>query len=103
MVDNHLPEKEGLSERISEPHLKLIPINQGGIMQRTIPSVCGGCHNACPMNVVVEGNRVVAAKGVKGDPRTDGALCARGLAAPQIAHDPRRLLYPGKGAKGKRR
>jgi len=37
-------------------------------MQRTIPSVCGGCHNACPMNVVVEGNRVVAAKGVKRRP-----------------------------------
>ena len=70
-------------------------------MQRTIPSVCGGCHNACPMNVVVEGNHVVAAKGVKGDPRTDGALCARGLAAPQIAHDPRRLLYPVR-RKGKR-
>lgn len=71
-------------------------------MRRIVSTVCGGCHNMCPMEVVVEGNRIVEARGAPGDPRTGGTLCARGLAAPQIAHDPRRLLHPlrRKGARG---
>ncbi len=60
----------------------------------TISTVCGGCHNMCPMFVEVAGDRVVRSYGVPGDKRTNGALCAKGLAAAQIAHDPRRLLYP---------
>jgi anaerobic selenocysteine-containing dehydrogenase len=54
------------------------------------------------MDVVVEGNHVIEARGVPGDPRTDGTLCAKGLSAPQTAHDPRRLLYPlrNRGARG---
>jgi anaerobic selenocysteine-containing dehydrogenase len=70
-------------------------------MRKIIPSVCGGCQNDCPNNVVVDGNRVVAVIGAKGNEITDGILCARGLAGPQVAHDPRRLLYPMK-RKGKR-
>ncbi|WP_172135248.1 molybdopterin-dependent oxidoreductase [Adlercreutzia sp. ZJ473] len=61
---------------------------------KVIRSVCGGCHNCCPIMVKVENNRVVQVEGVPGDPRTGGALCAKGQAGPQIAHDPRRLMYP---------
>ncbi len=63
-------------------------------MTEIIPSVCGGCHDGCAMNVIVEDNHVVAVAGVKGDPRTEGTLCSKGLAAPQITRDPRRVLYP---------
>ena len=66
---------------------------QGGA-KRVVRSVCGGCHNCCPINVEVEGNRVVRVSGVPGDPRTGGAICSKGQASPQIAHDPRRLMYP---------
>lgn len=62
--------------------------------RETVASVCGGCHNSCRILVEVEGGRVVHVSGVPGDPRTDGALCAKGQAGPQIAHDPRRVLYP---------
>lgn len=62
--------------------------------KRVVRSVCGGCHNCCPINVEVEGNRVVRVSGVPGDPRTGGAICSKGQASPQIAHDPRRLMYP---------
>jgi len=70
-------------------------------MPETISSVCGGCHNSCPIEVTVEG-QLVRVRGTPGDVRTGGALCARGLAGPQIAHDPRRLLYPlrRKGPRG---
>lgn len=68
----------------------------------TIASVCGGCHNMCPMYVDVEEGRAVRTHGVPGDPRTGGALCSKGQAGPQIAHDPRRLHYPLRrtGARG---
>ena len=65
-----------------------------GTSNRVVSTVCGGCHNSCLMNVEVRDNRVIRASGVLGDPRTGGALCAKGLAAPQIAHDPRRILHP---------
>lgn len=70
-----------------------------------IRSVCGGCHNCCPIDVTVENNRVLHVEGVPGDPRTGGAICSKGQAGPQIAHDPRRLMYPvrraGKRGEGK--
>lgn len=59
-----------------------------------IKSVCGGCHNCCPINVQVEDGRVVRVSGAPGDPRTSEAICSKGQAGPQIAHDPRRLMYP---------
>ncbi len=61
---------------------------------QTISTICGGCHNMCAMYVDVKDNRIVRSYGVPGDPRTGGALCSKGLAASQIAHDPRRLLHP---------
>lgn len=60
----------------------------------TIPTVCGGCHNTCPMFVDVKDGRIIASHGVPGNKRTAGALCSKGLAAPQIAHDPRRVMHP---------
>lgn len=67
-----------------------------------IPTVCGGCHNTCPMYVYVQDGQVLRAQGAAGHKRTDGALCSKGLSAPQIAHDPRRVLYPmrRKGPRG---
>ena len=67
-----------------------------------IRSVCGGCHNCCPIDVTVENGRVVQVEGVPEDPRTGGAICSKGQAGPQIAHDPRRLMHPVRraGARG---
>ncbi|MCE5208261.1 MAG: molybdopterin-dependent oxidoreductase [Chloroflexi bacterium] len=60
----------------------------------TVSTICGGCHNMCPMYVDVKDNHIIRSYGVPGDPRTGGALCSKGLAAAQIAHDPRRLIHP---------
>lgn len=67
-----------------------------------VKTVCGGCHNCCPIIVQIENNRVVQVSGVPNDPRTGGAICSKGQAGPQIAHDPRRLMYPVRrvGARG---
>jgi len=69
--------------------------------QNVIRSVCGLCHNACPINVVMEGKSIARIEGVPDDPRTRGKICSRGLAAIQILNDPRRLMYPVK-RKGER-
>lgn len=66
--------------------------NAEGIV--SIPTVCGGCHNSCPMFVDVKDGEIIRARGAKGNKRTGGALCSKGIAAPQIAHDPRRVTYP---------
>lgn len=58
----------------------------------TIPSVCGGCHNTCPMFIDAEGGQVLAAHGEPKSRKTRGALCSKGLATAQIVHDPRRVL-----------
>ena len=68
---------------------------------KLIRSVCGLCHNACPITVAMEGESVVSVGGVPDDPRTKGKICSRGLAATQILNDPRRLTHPIK-RKGER-
>lgn len=60
----------------------------------TVPSVCAGCHSTCQMYVDVAEGRVLRTHGVPGAFKTDGVLCAKGLAGAQIAHDPRRVLHP---------
>ncbi len=69
--------------------------------QNIVRSVCGLCHNACPINIIMEGESIVKVAGVPEDPRTKGRICSRGLAATQILNDPRRLMCPVK-RKGKR-
>lgn len=61
---------------------------------QTIKSVCGRCHNSCRIVASLENGRLVKVKGDPGDPRTQGALCSKGLSAVQIAYDPRRLTHP---------
>lgn len=50
----------------------------------------------CPIFIEVEDGHVVHVTGAPGNKRTNGALCSKGLAGPQIAHDPRRVIYPMK-------
>jgi len=61
---------------------------------QTIRSVCGRCHNNCRIIATLENGRLVKVKGDPDDPRTQGALCSKGLSATQMAYDPRRLTHP---------
>jgi thiosulfate reductase/polysulfide reductase chain A len=65
-----------------------------GKRMETIKSVCGQCHNSCRIIGTLENGRLVKVKGDPDDPRTQGALCSKGLSATQLAYDPRRLTYP---------
>ncbi|MGE4273636.1 MAG: molybdopterin-dependent oxidoreductase [Desulfitobacterium sp.] len=61
---------------------------------QNIKSVCGRCHNSCGIIATVEHNQLIKVKGDPDDQRTRGALCGKGLAASQMAHDPQRLTHP---------
>ena len=61
---------------------------------QTIKSVCGRCHNSCRIIATLENGTLVKVKGDPDDPRTQGALCSKGLSATQIAYDPRRVIHP---------
>lgn len=68
----------------------------------TIKSVCGQCHNSCRFIATLENGKLIKVMGDPDDARTQGAFCSKGLAATQIAYDPRRLKYPlrRKGPRG---
>lgn len=69
---------------------------------RVVKSVCRMCHGGCGVLVYVKGERVVRIAGDPDCPINHGTLCAKGLAAAQLAHHPQRLTYPVRrvGSKG---
>jgi len=55
---------------------------------------CRVCHAACPLDVDVEHNRVVAVRGVADDPLFEGYTCIKGRQLPDQLHHPGRLRVP---------
>lgn len=68
------------------------PASKNGT-ERRIAGYCALCKSRCGCISVVRDGRLVA---VEPDPShpTGRKLCAKGLAAPEIVHNPKRLLYP---------
>jgi anaerobic selenocysteine-containing dehydrogenase/ferredoxin-NADP reductase len=62
-------------------------------MAERIPGYCTLCRSRCGSTTVVEKGRMVAVESLPGHP-TGGALCAKGRAAPEMVHSPRRLTHP---------
>ena len=58
----------------------------------TYRSFCRVCHAACPIDVDVDDNRVVAVRGVKEDPLFEGYTCIKGRQLPDQIHHPDRLV-----------
>ncbi|MGF1607895.1 MAG: molybdopterin-dependent oxidoreductase [Kiloniellales bacterium] len=68
--------------------------------ERRIPGYCALCRSRCGCISVVREGRLVAVEPDPGHP-TGKKLCAKGRAAPEIVHDPGRLLYPMKRTRPK--
>lgn len=62
--------------------------------EKIVRTVCRMCAAGCGMNVSVKEGKIVKVCGLPEDPRTKGALCAKGLSATQLVHNPDRLRYP---------
>jgi anaerobic selenocysteine-containing dehydrogenase len=70
-----------------------------------IRSHCRGCHGGCGVYVYIKDGKAAKVQGDPDCPINHGTLCPKGLAAPEIAHNPDRLLHPVKrvGPKGSRK
>ncbi len=62
-------------------------------MKQRISGYCTLCRSRCGSVTVVENGRMVGVEHLPGHP-TGGALCAKGRAAPEMVHSPRRLTKP---------
>jgi anaerobic selenocysteine-containing dehydrogenase len=63
-------------------------------------SFCRICHAACPVDVDVDGGRVVAIRGVRDDPLFEGYTCIKGRQLPDQIHHPDRLRVALRRAPG---
>jgi anaerobic selenocysteine-containing dehydrogenase/ferredoxin-NADP reductase len=61
-------------------------------MVERIPGYCTLCRSRCG-STTVDNGRMVGVENLHGHP-TGGALCAKGRAAPEMVHSPRRLTKP---------
>lgn len=62
-------------------------------MAQRVPGYCTLCRSRCGAIMVVDNGRLTGVEPLSGHP-TGGALCAKGRAAPEMVHSPRRLTKP---------
>ncbi len=74
-------------------------------MKRIVETACRICQAGCGVKAHVKDGIMVKVEGSAENPITEGALCAKGLAATQLVYSPERLRYPlrrvGKKGEGK--
>jgi len=60
------------------------------------PSVCFSCQNSCEVLVYTDERtgRVLRVEGDPDSPQTNGWLCSKGLASPDLCYNPERLHKP---------
>lgn len=73
-----------------------------GVQYKGVPTVCTQCVARCPAIAYLDEGRLARLAGNPQSIRSGGRLCARGLAAVELASDPDRILHPLKraGARG---
>ena len=69
--------------------------------EQVFRSVCRVCHGGCGVIVSVRDGKVVKVKGDPESPMSKGWMCVKGMASPEIANHPDRLIKPLK-RKGER-
>lgn len=63
-------------------------------MREVKTSICRCCINQCSINVLVEGNKVLAVEGNPDNPQYQGYTCVKGRSQGAYLTDPGRLLHP---------
>ncbi len=63
-------------------------------MQHQAKSFCRICAGSCALILTVENDRVIAARGDKSNPQTQGYACIKGLYLHEAHNSPQRLLHP---------
>ena len=65
-----------------------------------VPGYCTLCRSRCGTLNTIEDGRLIRVEALPGHP-TGNAICSKGRAAPEIAHDPKRLTHPLRRTKPK--
>ncbi|WP_180326564.1 molybdopterin-containing oxidoreductase family protein [Raoultibacter phocaeensis] len=63
----------------------------------TIRSACRNCYGRCTINGIVKNNRLIRVEGRPGT-YSEGTVCSRAFAIPQLVNSPLRIRYPMKRA-----
>jgi anaerobic selenocysteine-containing dehydrogenase len=63
-------------------------------MKKIVDTVCRLCEAGCGVRAHIEDGRLVKTEGLPEHPTSQGALCPKGAAAPQIVHSAERLTKP---------
>ncbi|MFC1917135.1 molybdopterin-dependent oxidoreductase [Chloroflexota bacterium] len=71
-------------------------------MEKSIRTVCQGCHSECGVIVTTVDGRIEEINGDPGNPMSRGFICARGRVQHHFTYHPDRLKYPLKKSKGNR-
>jgi anaerobic selenocysteine-containing dehydrogenase len=66
--------------------------------KRIVKSTCRGCHGVCGVRLHLEDGKLVKVTGDPDSPVSQGYICAKGKAAPELLYHPDRLKYPLKRA-----
>ena len=61
---------------------------------REATSFCRICAGLCALRLTIEDERIVAARGDKSNPLTQGYACIKGLTAHEAQYSPDRILHP---------
>src|SRR3972149_1057996 len=61
-----------------------------------VKTVCRSCHGGCGVIAEVKEGRVIKVEGDPASPISFGTMCSKGLAMPQLACHPDRILHPMK-------
>ena len=81
---------------------KEVPKDTAGVSRTSlkqllaIPTTCEQCPAGCGIIAYLNGDRLVQILGNPNHPNNLGGICAKGIAAINLANDPERLLYPMK-------
>ncbi|MFF1509393.1 molybdopterin oxidoreductase family protein [Streptomyces sp. NPDC058326] len=60
----------------------------------TVPRICPLCEATCGLTLTIEGTRVTGARGDRDDVFSQGFICPKGVAFPEVDADPDRLRGP---------
>ncbi len=64
------------------------------VTQRTVSTYCRICEPLCGMIATVEDGRLISLRPDDEHPLSQGYACPKGLAFPEVQHDPDRVLHP---------
>ena len=64
------------------------------VTQTTVSTYCRICEPLCGMVATVEDGRLVSLRADDEHPLSRGYACPKGLAFPEVQHDPDRVLHP---------